>query len=107
MAMKSPPRTDKEDYLQDLGDWSPAVAEWLAKRAGIELTSEHWELIELVREFHATHDLAPSMRPLVKLVRERLGAARGNSLYLLRLFPGNPAVQLARIAGLPRPTNCR
>jgi tRNA 2-thiouridine synthesizing protein E len=107
MAMNAHPRTDKEDYLQEPGDWSPEVAKWLAERAGLELTDEHWDLIELVREFHATHDLAPSMRPLVKLVRERFGPARGNSLYLHGLFPGNPAVQLARIAGLPRPTNCR
>jgi tRNA 2-thiouridine synthesizing protein E len=107
MAMNAQPLIDKEDYLQNLEDWSPAVAEWLAERAGIALTSEHWELIELVRAFHAAYELAPSMRPLVKLVRERLGAARGNSLYLLKLFPGNPAVQLARIAGLPRPSNCR
>ena len=47
-----------------------------------------------------------SMRPLVKLVTARLGAAKGNSIYLLSLFPGNPAKLAAKFAGLPRPTNC-
>ena len=43
---------------------------------------------------------------LVKLVAARLGATKGNSIYLLSLFPGNPAKLAAKIAGLPRPTNC-
>ncbi|MES2603574.1 MAG: TusE/DsrC/DsvC family sulfur relay protein, partial [Pseudomonadota bacterium] len=32
--------------------------------------------------------------------------SKGNSLYLLSLFPGSPARLAARIAGLPRPVNC-
>jgi tRNA 2-thiouridine synthesizing protein E len=43
---------------------------------------------------------------LVKLVRESLGEDKGTSIYLLGLFPGNPAKVAAKIAGLPRPTNC-
>ena len=33
-------------------------------------------------------------------------ADKGNSIYLHKLFPGNPAKLAAKIAGLPRPTNC-
>ncbi|MCZ6459336.1 MAG: TusE/DsrC/DsvC family sulfur relay protein, partial [Gammaproteobacteria bacterium] len=36
----------------------------------------------------------------------QLGAEKGTSIYLLKLFPGSPAKLLAKIAGLPRPTNC-
>jgi len=100
------PAVDKEGYLVNLDDWSPTVARWLAANEGIGLTEEHWALIELVRTFYADHEVAPAMRPLVKLVKEHLGEARGNSLYLLKLFPGSPARLLAKIAGLPRPTNC-
>jgi tRNA 2-thiouridine synthesizing protein E len=46
------------------------------------------------------------MRVLVKLVARELGREKGNSLYLLRLFPDSPAKLAAKIAGLPRPTNC-
>ena len=100
------PATDKEGYLRDRSRWSPAVAEWLAERESITLTPEHWALIELVRAFYAKHEVSPAMRPLVKLAREQLGESCGNSLYLLKLFPGSPAKLLAKIAGLPRPTNC-
>jgi len=46
------------------------------------------------------------MRPLVKLVKEKLGEDCGSSVYLMGLFGGSPAKTAAKIAGLPRPTNC-
>lgn len=97
---------DKEGYLLHLADWSPEVAEWIAQREGISLTEEHWRIIRLVRNFYAAHDLSPTMRPLVRQVSAELGPQRGASLHLLKLFPGNPAKVAAKIAGLPRPTNC-
>lgn len=100
-----PPR-DKEGYLLDLDGWSEAVAAELAAEEGIELTEEHWALITLIRDFYRTYQVSPAMRVLVKHAREALGEERGNSIHLLKLFPGSPARLLARIAGLPRPTNC-
>ena len=99
-------RLDKDGYLLDLTDWSPAVAKALARAEGIVLSDDHWTIIALLREFHAETGISPSMRPLVKLVARRLGSDKGTSLYLLRLFPGNAAKLAAKIAGLPRPTNC-
>jgi tRNA 2-thiouridine synthesizing protein E len=46
------------------------------------------------------------MRILVKVVEVELGPEKGNSLYLLKLFPGSPARVASKIAGLPRPHNC-
>ncbi|MEZ5561076.1 MAG: TusE/DsrC/DsvC family sulfur relay protein [Pseudomonadales bacterium] len=100
------PAVDKEGYLLDLDDWTESAAEMLARAEGIDLTPEHWTVIHIVREFYVTYQLAPAMRPLVKLIRERVGPDKGNSIYLMTLFPGSPAKVLARIAGLPRPTNC-
>lgn len=100
------PARDKEGYLVNLGDWSEAVAEDLAREEGIELSGEHWEVVSLVREFYRSYEVSPAMRVLVKHVRERFGEERGNSIYLLKLFPGSPAKVVAKIAGLPRPANC-
>ena len=97
---------DQEGYLLDLSDWNRNVAEIIAEEVGIELSEAHWELILLVREFYQEYELSPSMRPLVKRVARKLGKEKGRSIYLLGLFPGNPAKSLAKIAGLPRPTNC-
>ena len=97
---------DQEGYLRDLQDWTPEVGVLLAQDSGVALSAAHWEIIWLLRDFNAETGLSPAMRILVRLVRERLGAEKGNSLYLLRLFPDSPAKLAARIAGLPRPTNC-
>ena len=95
-----------DGYLIELADWNPEVAAALAQIDGVELTQAHWQVLEVVRAFQAETGISPSMRPLVKLVREHLGDERGTSLYLLELFPGNPAKVAARIAGLPRPSHC-
>nr|WP_297456854.1 TusE/DsrC/DsvC family sulfur relay protein [uncultured Halomonas sp.] len=97
---------DPEGYLVDLHDWSPGVAETLAAEEGRILTAEHWEIIQVLRDFYARFETAPAMRPLVKAVGQALGADKGKSLHLMKLFPESPAKVAARLAGLPKPTNC-
>ncbi len=97
---------DPEGYLVELEQWSPAVAEALAEEEGISLEAEHWEVLEVLRTFYAQYEMAPAMRPLVKAVGRALGPDKGRSLHLMRLFPGSPAKRAARLAGLPKPTNC-
>ncbi len=97
---------DKEGYLLELERWDPDIATELALREGLSLTADHWAIIDILREFYAETGVSLSMRPLVKLVAARLGSSKGNSIYLLSLFPGNPAKLAAKIAGLPRPANC-
>ncbi|MCP3908677.1 MAG: TusE/DsrC/DsvC family sulfur relay protein [Oceanicoccus sp.] len=97
---------DKEGFLKDLNQWSPAVAEQLAKNEGITLSQDHWEIISLLQQFYREFELSPAMRPLVKYVGQQLGSDKGKSIYLLSLFPGSPAKFAAKIAGLPKPDNC-
>ncbi|MCW8128300.1 TusE/DsrC/DsvC family sulfur relay protein [Microbulbifer halophilus] len=97
---------DKEGYLRNLEDWSPAVAEQLASTEGVELTESHWEVIRLLQDFYREFELSPAMRPLVKYVGQQLGADKGRSIYLMQLFPPSPAKVASKIAGLPKPTNC-
>jgi tRNA 2-thiouridine synthesizing protein E len=97
---------DSEGYLRELADWCPEVAVELAAEAEVELNPAHWEILELLRRYYQEFDHAPAMRPLVNYIKRELGAERGNSLYLLKLFPDSPAKLAAKIAGLPRPDNC-
>lgn len=97
---------DKDGYLADRHDWSDAVAEALAAREGLELTAEHWEILHLLQAFYAEFQLSPATRPLIKYVALKLGPDKGNSLHLNRLFKGTPAKLAAKLAGLPKPTNC-
>lgn len=98
--------TDGDGFLEHYEDWTPAVALAIAARESIALTDAHWELLRLLREFYAQFEQSPAMRALVKYVGLRLGKDKGNSIYLLKLFPGSPAKVASKIAGLPRPENC-
>ena len=97
---------DKDGYLIELADWSEAAAAALAAREGIVLTEAHWEILWLIRDFYAEFKLSPANRPLIKYVASQLGSEKGNSLHLNRLFNGAPAKLAAKLAGLPKPTNC-
>ena len=97
---------DKDGYLADLNDWSPEVAAALAVQNDIELTPDHWEILQLLRNFYEEFQLSPATRPLIKYTALKLGAEKGNSLHLNRLFNGTPAKLAAKLAGLPKPTNC-
>lgn len=97
---------DNEGYLRNLEQWTPAVAEALARQEQLELTEAHWEVIKVLRDFYHTFEHAPAMRPLVKAVAQKLGPEKGRSIYLMKLFPESPAKVAARLAGLPKPTNC-
>jgi len=97
---------DKDGYLRNLADWGPEVADGLAQSSSIYLTEAHWEILDTLREFYRKTGLSPAMRPLVKLIANELGPDKGRSIYLMKLFPGNPALLASKFAGLPRPTNC-
>ncbi|MGB2131217.1 MAG: TusE/DsrC/DsvC family sulfur relay protein [Marinobacterium sp.] len=97
---------DEEGYLYHLDQWTPEVAEVLAAEDGLELTAEHWEVIDVLRRFYQQFQLSPAMRPLVKAVAAELGPEKGRSIHLMKLFPGSPAKVAARLAGLPKPENC-
>ena len=67
---------DEDGYLRHLHDWTPIVAQQLAAQQQLTLNEEHW-------------------------------ADKASSIYVMSLFgDGTPAKTVARIAGLPKPTNC-
>ena len=98
--------TDKDGYLLHFADWTIDIAALVAQREGIALTPAHWDVIYALRTFYTQYEQSPAMRPLVKFIAQTLGADKGNSIYLLKLFPGSPAKIASKIAGLPRPEHC-
>lgn len=101
------PQRNNEGFLEDAYAWDEQVAEVIASEDGLSLNEKHWEILHFLRDFYKEHEMSPpSNRLFVKAVKEALGEDRGNSIYLMQLFPGTPAKTACRIAGLPRPTNC-
>lgn len=97
---------DAEGFLQNMSDWSRAIAEGMAARDGIELESAHWEVIDFLRDYYSRYQIAPAIRVLAREIGNRLGPDKGDSRYLNQLFYFGPAKQACRYAGLPKPTGC-
>ena len=98
--------TDEEGYLVNLADWNKDVAEYIAKTENVNMTQQHWEVVDFLREYYDEYQIAPAVRVLTKAIGKKLGADKGNSKYLYELFPYGPAKQACNYAGLPKPTVC-
>lgn len=97
---------DEEGYITDINEWSEDLAEIIAKDENIDLTPEHWEVINFLREYYQEYQIAPAIRVLTKALAKKMGPEKGNNKYLYELFPYGPAKQACKIAGLPKPTGC-
>ncbi len=97
---------DEEGYLVNLSDWDEQVADYLAKEEKVEMTQNHWEVVNFLREYYSEYQIAPAIRVLTKAIAKKLGPDKGNNKYLYELFPYGPAKQACKIAGLPKPTGC-
>jgi len=95
--------TDSEGYLVDPADWSEEFARALAKKEGLALDVEHWEVIRTLREYYSRHGIQMTVRDMTRHFRKAWDAEKGTSRYLHRLFPrGGPQKQGNRLAGLLR-----
>ena len=91
---------DAEGFMTDPNEWTPEIAEVLAKDEGIdELTDRHWVVINFVRDEYAKTGKSSTLRAISK----RSGV---NTKELYALFPKGPAKKVARIAGLGKPKGC-
>lgn len=90
------------DRLSELSDWSDEVARDTAKKEGLEMNADRWEVVRYLRAYYLQHGKIDSARKWTEVL-DRKFAARGGRKYLYTLFPKGPVAQGSRIAGLPVP----
>ena len=90
---------NEEGFLVNPADWSEEIAVEIAKEEGIELTDEHWTVINFARENAASSGAAPTLRQISK-------GANVPTKQLFKLFPKGPAKKVAKISGLGKPEGC-
>jgi tRNA 2-thiouridine synthesizing protein E len=95
----NPSRADRELRLKE---WDDNRAREAAAEEGIELSDEHWAVINRLRDFYRDNGPAESGRVLSEMLDTEF-ADKGGRRYLRRLFPEGPVGQGLRIAGLPVP----
>jgi len=92
--------TDAEGYLLE-PDYSDEAVQVIAAAEGIELTPEHWQIVNYLRDHYREHGHTPNFRNMLKDVQSFWAEADSKALY--DLFPVGPAKQGAKVAGLPQP----
>ncbi len=97
---------DEEGYILDIGGWTKDLGGLIAIDEKIDMTDDHWEVVNFLRDYYEEYQIAPAVRVLTKAIKKKLGPDKGNSQYLYELFPYGPAKQACKIAGLPKPTGC-
>lgn len=96
--------TTIDGRLLNLDDWNKDVAQALASQDHIQLTNEHWDIINIMRDFYSKFNISPIKKLLKNCIREKLGDDnKASDVYLSALFPNNVMIQGTRIAGLPMP----
>jgi len=91
---------DDEGYLLAPSD-DDAVCAVIAAVEDLVLTDDHMAVIGYLRAHYREHGQTPNFRSMLKDLAELLPQHDSKTLY--DLFPGGPAKQGVRIAGLPRP----
>ena len=92
-------------WLKHRDDWSREVACEIAKNVGIEeLTDDHWELIQIAREYYDEHKTCCPSRAFARILKDIYLDEQRNQDYVSTLFPeGGVLCSVNKIAGLPCP----
>lgn len=86
----------------EISGWSREAATEKARAEGVDLTTEHWRVIDMLRATYLARGRAPHARILANMLDAEFAAA-GGSKHLYQLFPGGPVTQGSRLAGVPAP----
>jgi tRNA 2-thiouridine synthesizing protein E len=93
---------DNEGFLKYADDWSEAVTQAMADLDGVELTDDHWLLIDFLHRFYAEFAIAPELPILARNLCKDQKNCRWTRRYIKQLFPDG-ASTACRYAGLPAP----
>lgn len=94
-------------WLENLDEWSEELAVEIAKNEKIpELTQEHWDIINMAREYFKNNGTVAEPRAFSKLMKNEYGADRSSQKYIYSLFPTGLIKCANKVAGLPRPKGC-
>jgi tRNA 2-thiouridine synthesizing protein E len=89
---------NEEGYLTDLNQWNKDIAIEIAKENGIEMTDDHWKVVDYIQE-QFRNEVPLSIRKVGKS-----GVVSIKELYAL--FPNGPLKISSKISGITKPVSC-
>lgn len=89
---------NEEGYFTNPSQWNKDMASEIAKDEGINLTGQHYAIIEFLRNrFNSGEALSIRSINHSKIIDVK-------TFY--QLFPGAPLKKATKIAGIPKPASC-
>jgi len=92
--------TDGNGNLTDPHSWNEDVARALAAKEGIELTQEHWDVINYLRSEYFDNNGEQPMERVINKGMSKIWGKKVTSKDLYALFPLAPSKQGNKVAGL-------
>lgn len=89
---------NEEGYFTNPSQWTKEIAAEIAKELDINLTDQHYAILEFLRNRHNSGELL-SIRSI-----NHSGIIDVKTFY--QLFPGAPLKKATKIAGIPKPASC-
>lgn len=93
-------------WLENLAEWDEKIAEGIAQNEKVELSEEHWDIINTARDYFTEYGTVAEPRVFSKLMKKKFGDDRSSQQYIYSLFPYGLIKSANKIAGLPRPKGC-
>lgn len=90
---------DEEGFLTEYEEWDEELGTVLATNIGIEMTDDHWRVVEFLREDFVDQGETATLRRV-----STVGGVPTKELFVL--FPKKPAKKMSYVAGLPKPAGC-
>jgi len=90
---------DDEGFLTEYEEWDEELGTVLATNIGIEMTDDHWRVVEFLREDFVDQGETATLRRV-----STVGGVPTKELFVL--FPKKPAKKMSYVAGLPKPAGC-
>ncbi|ORU94642.1 MAG: sulfur relay protein TusE [Cycloclasticus sp. symbiont of Bathymodiolus heckerae] len=97
---------DEYGFLKNRSQWNDEVAQALALEDELTLSARHWEIIYFMQRYYDDFNHQPNARLFGQAIKKSLGAEKGSSIYLYKLFPDGPLKYANKYAGLPIPPSC-
>lgn len=95
--------TDNEGFLLDPAEWDMDVAHELARGEKLDMSADHWTVVQFVRGWFEDRHAVPEARHALKDLRSKLGKEKATRKYLYSLFPYGYGQQACKIAGMRKP----
>lgn len=94
-------------WLLNLDEWNEDLAAQIAITENVgDLTEEHWNIINMAREYFHENGMVCEPRAFSKLMKKEYGKDKSDQKYIYSLFPTGLIKCANKIAGLPRPKGC-